>query len=429
MPKLLRRPLQLLTSVASEYGDVALLPVGPQRIYLLNHPDYFKHVLQDHYRNYHKGVSYKTLKLLVGEGLGTSDGAFWLRQRRLAQPAFHHQRLATMASAMAHATAEMLQHWETIAACGDAFDVVTEMRRLTLQIIVTTMFSTAIGNEAETVYHAFNTALTHITRSFWLSGLPPRLTPGYRTFQQAVNVLDTVVYRIINERRQTEHDPGDLLTMFLQAADAETGEGMNDKQVRDELMTLFIAGYDTSAHTLAWVWHLLTQHPEVERRLYIELSHVLNGRIPTFSDLPHLVYTRMIIEEAMRLYPAAWGVFRMSLADDIIGGYTIPAGSVIILSPYVMHRTPAYWEQPERFEPERFTPDRLAERPRYTYVPFGGGPRQCIGNNFAMMEMQLILAMVAQRYQLQSVPGQLVEPHIALTLQPRRGVQVTLRPR
>jgi cytochrome P450 len=215
--------------------------------------------------------------------------------------------------------------------------------------------------------------------------------------------------------------------MLLQARDEETGEQMTDKQLRDEVMTIFIAGHETVASTLAWTWYMLAQHPEVESRLHAELAAVLGGRTPTFQDLPQLTYTRMVVEEVLRLYPAAWSIFRTAIANDVIGDHSIPAGSVVMVSPYVLHRTPAFWEQPERFNPERFTPERSAGRPRYAYAPFGGGPRQCIGNNFALMEAQLILAMAAQRYRLHSVPGRPVKPSIAVTLRPRPSVDMTLQ--
>jgi cytochrome P450 len=424
LPMLLRNPLQLLTSVAAQYGDVVSLPVGPQRFYLLNHPDHFKHVLLDHYRNYHKGANFTTFKRLVGQGLGMSEGDFWLRQRRLAQPAFHHQRLAALATMMTDATAAMIELWQTAATDGNTLDIADEMRRLTQQIIVKTMFSSAIAHETEAVCHAFDVALAHITRSFWMSALPARLIPGNQKFEQAVQTLDTVVYRIIEERRHDGNDPGDLLTMLLQAHDAETGEGMSDRQVRDEIMTMFLAGHETTSNALTWTFHLLAQHPEVERQLQAEIIAALGDRIPTFQDIPRLIYTRMVIEEALRLYPVAWVIFRTPLTDDVIGGFHIPARSVVMLCPYVLHRTPAFWEQPEHFDPERFTSARSSGRSRYAYIPFGGGPRQCIGNAFALMEMQLILAMVLQRYRLCSVPGHPVEPHIAITLQPRYGMRM-----
>jgi cytochrome P450 len=262
-----------------------------------------------------------------------------------------------------------------------------------------------------------------------MSALPNRLTPGNRQFEQALHTLDNVVYRIIDERRRSARDPGDLLAMLLQTRDAETGEGMSDKQVRDEVMTIFIAGHDTVASTLAWTWHLLGQHPQIELQLLDEVDAVLDGQAPTFQDLPRLTYTRMVIEEAMRLYPPAWGLFRSPVVGDMIGGYHIQAGSVVILSPYVLHRTASFWEQPDRFDPERFTPERSAGRPRYAYIPFGGGPRICIGNSLALMELQLIVAMVAQHYRLRSIPGHLVEPYIEVVLQPRNGLRMTLQAR
>lgn len=429
IPNLLGNPLRYLPRVVAQYGDIVSLPMGSQRFYLLNHPDHIKHVLQMNNRNYHKGVNLRVVKNLLGEGLFISEDDFWRRQRRLVQPAFHHQRLALLTDIMVNATLGVSERWQPAAQTGEVLDVSRDMRNLTQQIIVQTMFSSAIGDDGDAVGQALDKAFEYIAKSLWLSWLPDRLIPGHRQYQQSIEMLNKVVYRLLDERRKSNEDHGDLLTMLLQARDEETGEGMTDKQVRDEVLTMFIAGHETTATAMSWIWHLLAQHPEVEQRLHAELATVLGGRTPTFQDVPQLIYTRMVIEEALRLYSPVWLLLRTPVADDTVGGYTIPAGSVVMISTYLIHRHPAFWDEPERFDPDRFTPERVAERPRFAYMPFSGGPRQCTGSAFAMVEAQLILATLAQRYQLRSVPGHVVEPRAISTLHPRNGVRMTVQPR
>ncbi|MDP3767798.1 MAG: cytochrome P450, partial [Dehalococcoidia bacterium] len=254
-------------------------------------------------------------------------------------------------------------------------------------------------------------------------------TPTNLRFRRAMRTLDDIVYGMIEARRNNGADKDDLLSMLLEARDEETGEGMSDKQLRDEVFTMFTAGHETTAAALAWTWYLLSQHPEAEGRLHNELGSVLSGRTPGLDDLQRLPYTRMVIEETLRLYPPVWSIGRMALREDTVLGYRIPAKGQVLLSSYVTHRHPEFWDEPERFDPERFAPERAASRPRYAYFPFGGGPRQCIGNEFAMMEAQLALATLAQRYRLRLVPGQVVEPEPAVTLRPRHGVMVTVEAR
>src|SRR6266699_5729559 len=285
------------------------------------------------------------------------------------------------------------------------------MVRLTLRIASQALFNIDLSDESCTVGQAVAT-VNKLLSEYLYAPFPPLSipTPRSRRLQAARRALDQVVRDIITRRRQQNSDTGDLLSMLLFARDEETGQGMNDQQVRDEVMTLLIAGHETVSTALTWTWYLITKHSEVERHLHAELNRVLGGQIPTVDHLAKLPYTRMVLEETLRLYPPAWVFGRKAVADDEIGGYFIPANSMIVLSPYITHRHPAFWDNPEVFEPERFTPERSASRPHYTYFPFGGGPRVCIGNNFALMEMQLILATVAQRYKLRLVPGHTVEP-------------------
>jgi len=398
-------------------------------VYLVSHPDLIKHILQDNNRNYHKSVGYEKTRPMLGYGLLTSEDDFWRRQRRLAQPAFHRKHISAFATTMTDATSQMLQRWQHHAESGAPFNAAAEMMRLTLTIVGRTLFNTDLSDEADKVGQALTIALEHTNRRMQsLFDLGEKLpTPENRRFNEAIKTLDEVVYGMIEERRRTNIDNGDLLSLLLHAQDEETGERMSDKQLRDEAMTIFLAGHETTANALAWTWYLLSKHPDVARRLRNELAAVLGGRTPTLDDLPNLVYTKMVLDEALRLYPPAWAIGRNSLAADKLGDYHLPANSIVVLSPYVTHRLPEFWPNPEGFDPERFRPEQAENRPRFAYFPFAGGPRLCIGNNFALMEMQLILAMIAQRYHLDLVPGHPIELEPMVTLRPRHGVLVTLR--
>ena len=424
--------LSFYMDTARQYGDIAHFGRGSYSSYFVVHPDYVKHVLQDKVRNYPKKNRFNDmLKPLTGEGLLTSDGEVWRRSRRLSQPAFHRQRLAGFATNMTEATQAMLARWAPLAERGQALDVSREMQRVTLSIVGRALFSADIGADSDEMGRAVTSIFEHFNHRFrhplsWPESVP---TPRNRRFHTAIATIDSVSYRLIAEHRKADTDSGDLLSMLIAARDEETGQGLNDRQIRDEVGTFLGAGHETTAVTLAWVWYLLSKHPHVERQVHAEVEAVLGGRTPTVEDIPRLSYTRLVIQETLRLYPPAWGMSRGIAGDDTIDGYPIPAGALMVLSPYVTHRHPAFWDNPEGFEPERFTPERVAERPRYAYFPFGGGPRQCIGNEFALMETQLIIAMVVQRYRLQLVPGQHIEPDPIFTLRPSSGVQVTLHAR
>jgi cytochrome P450 len=413
------------------YGDICRYHVLRWPVHLLSHPDYIKHVLQDNHRNYDKKVfAYRALRLILGNGLLTSDGDFWLRQRRLAQPAFHRQRIEGFGRIMTNAAQAMLQQWQGYAKQQQVFDVAQEMMRLTLRVAGETLFTIDLTNDADEVGQALSYALLQVNaRLYQPFPLPLWLpTPKNRRVGQALRTLDRVVTAIIEEHRRTPEAREDLLSMFMLAQDEETGERMNDQQLLDEVKTMLLAGHETTANALNWTWYLLAQHPAVEAKLAAELAAVLAGRLPTIADLPLLPYTQMVIYEAIRLYPPAWLFLRHAIQDDTIGGYHIPAGTAVAVSPYVMHRHPAFWEEPETFMPERFTPERVAVRHRLAYIPFAAGPRQCIGNTFALTEAQLVLATVAQRYRLRLAPGHPVEPETAITLRPRAGIHMTLHP-
>ncbi len=413
-----------------QYGDICYYHLLKWPTYMVSHPDHIKHVLQDNHRNYGKQtLAYRILRLILGNGLVTSDGAFWLRQRRLAAPAFQRQRIEGFALIMTRATLDMLDSWEAYEQTGTVFDLAQELTKLTLRIAGETLFTINLTDTADTVGQAVSFGLEETTaRLSRPLSLPLAIpTRTNRRFLAARRALDSVVYGVIAERRQTPTDHGDLLSMFMLAEDEETGERMTDQQLRDEIMTMMLAGHETTANALIWTWYVLAQHPEVEAKLSAELDEVLGGRPPTIDDLPQLRYTLQVIQESMRLYPPIYLFSRSATEDDEIGGYHIPAGSTVSMSPYAMHRHPDYWDDPEQFNPERFNPEASAQRHRFTYIPFAAGPRQCIGNSFALTELQLVLATVAQRYQLQLVPDHAVEPVAAITLRPRSGVRVTLQ--
>ena len=423
-----RDPLGFNMSMFQRYGNVVAIHFLIWPTYMIFHPHDVKHVLQENHRNYSKDTFLiHFLRPLLGRGLFSNDGESWLHQRRLMQPAFHRKQLATFGRLMTVATESMLERWQNAGASKQSIDVAEEMMRLTLRIVGQALFSIDLSDETDTVGQAFTALMTPLMNYIY-HPVPPLgfPTPRNRRIQHYIRTLDEVVQVIITEHRRLGAEKDDLLSTLLVARDEETGEGMNDRQVRDEVMTLLLAGHETTSNALSWAWYLLSQHPDVESCLHAELEQVLGGRTPTVEDLPRLTYTRMVLEETLRLYPPAVGFNRKAMADDEVGGYFVPAGTLIWLSPYMTHRHPDFWENPEVFDPERFSPERSTGRLHFAHFPFGGGPRQCIGNYFAMMETQLVLATIAQRYRLRMVPGHQVEPQALLTLRPRGGLPMTL---
>jgi cytochrome P450 len=430
IPQLRANPVRALLAAADRYGDLVHLKVGPFHGYLLTNPDDIRHVLQDNCRNYHKSPLYQRLVPLVGRGLLTSEDAFWLRQRRLAQPAFHRESLASMLDAMSGEIERTLERWEGFLERAEPFDLVFEMMELTERIIVRTMFSTDLGPAAQVVQRTWPVVNQRIGETFWATKLETRLPlPANVRFRRALKELDGVVYGLIDDRRRSGKVEPELLSMFLSARDEETGERMTDPQLRDEVMTMLLAGHETTSLALSWTYFLLADKPGVEARMAEESNGVLRGRRMTFEDVERLTYTRNVLQEALRLYPPAWGYSRQAMADDRIGGYVVPAGSLAFIVPYVLHRRPQLWPEPERFDPDRFAPERVAARPRLAYLPFGAGPRQCIGNQFAIVEATLILARIARRFRVRLAPGQKIVPQPLITLRPKPGIRVLLESR
>jgi cytochrome P450 len=434
LPAMRRDPLGVYLAAAREHGDVARLRFGPHRLFVLSHPDLIRHVLQDNHRNYRRSPIYARLRPLFGDGLFTSDGEHWERRRRLMQPPFLRRRLDPLVPLMVETVAAMLRRWETHAAGGDPLDVAEEMGRVTLEVVVRCLFGGGeLGGKAAEAGQAMAVVEEEAARRLYalttLSMLLP--TPRNLRFRRALGAIDGIVRGIVAERRGTSRAAtDDLLSLLLEARDPESGTGLDAAGLRDEAVTIFVAGHETSATALAWALHLLARHPEAERRLRAEADEVLGGdRDPDAADVPRLAYARMVLEEAMRLYPPVWRMGRAAIGGDEIGGREIPASSIVAFSQYVVHRHPALWEEPDRFDPERFRPGRETARPRYAYFPFGGGPRACLGGHFAMMEMTLLLAMAVRRFSLRAVPGHPVEPAPLITLRPRHGLPMTVERR
>ena len=429
-------PLGLFLGSRQRLGDVVRYRMGPIFVEQLTHPDHVKHVLADASTRYAKGSVFDKTRPLVGNGLLTAEGDFWKRQRRLSQPAFHKERLAALSGMMTDTIQHTLEGWEGAAREGRPLPVFHELMRLTLHVVVRSLFGVDVGDQLGVVGEAFTTVL-EVTNERIISPLPylPWLyrlpTPRNRAFSRAVAKLDTIVKGIITQRRAlgSQAHQDDLLGMLMAACDADTGDAFDDAQLRDEVMTLLLAGHETTATSLAWCLHLLEQHPEVEERLHAEVDEVLGGRVPVLEDLPRLRYVMCVFEEVMRLYPPIWALPRVPQEDDVVDGYRIPKGDIVVLVPYVTHRHPDFWPEPERFDPTRFLPEVARARSRWAYLPFGGGQRQCIGNGFAMMEAQLILALVAQRFRLRGVAGRPVLPEPHVTLRPRGPLPMYVRRR
>jgi len=419
-----RDPLAFLLGLRDRYGDIARVPLGGETLYLFSHPDLVRDVLVTNHRNFHKGRGLERAKMLLGEGLLTSEDEFHLRQRRLSQPAFHRQRIAAYGAIMAEYAASRRDRWHD----GAIIDAHTEMMALTLAIVGKTLFDADVEDEAAEIGEALTTTFESFNVGFFLpfGHLLARLPlPATLRFRKARARLDATIYRLIAERRRSPSDRGDLLSMLLVAQDTEgDGRGMSDLQLRDEAMTIFLAGHETTANALTWTWYLLSQHPDVEARLHAEVDAALGGRLATVDDLGALPYTRMVLAESMRLYPPAWIVGRRAVAPFDVNGYTVPARSIVLACQYTMHRDPRWFPAPDRFDPERFAPDRHAERPKFAYFPFGGGPRVCIGEQFAWMEGVLALATIAQRWRLRLVEGHPVALQPIITLRPKFGMRM-----
>lgn len=417
-------PILLFQHLVATYGRVAHYRLLGSDIVFVNEPEFIREILVNQPQNFIKERTQRRMKILLGEGLITSDGDIHKRQRRIAAPAFHRQRIQAYGAIMVDRAATMRGQWKP----GSEIDIAAEMMQLTLQVVARTLFDTEVTedvrqiNDEVNVIMALYNFLVALPRAEILLHLP---LPGLMRFRKAKSHLDAVVDRMIEEHRQQGVDRGDLLSMLLASRDEESDHsGMSDVQLRDEVLTIFLAGYETVANALAWTWLLLGQNPDAEARFHAELDAVLGGRLPTLEDLPQLRYTEMVFAESMRLYPPAWAMGRQSIHDVELGPYRFPRGTYFFFSQYIMHRSPEHFPDPLRFDPERFTTEQKMARQKFTYFPFGGGGRQCIGEAFAWMEGILILATLGQQWKLNLVPGQHIEVQPRITLRPRSQIRV-----
>ena len=438
LPAINREWLEFLDRCARAYGDIFHFRSLHLHLCYLIRPEYIESVLVTQQHNFIKSKDYRAMRRIFGDGLLTSEGEAWRRQRRLAQLAFHRERIAAYSRLMVASTERMLDRWRD----GQTLDVHQEMMRLTLDIVAKALFDADVEGDARDVGRALNVAmaqfLSRVSTGFLIPEFLP--TPGNLRFAKAMRRLDQIVYGIIRERRAIpdsgrdsgrdpgRRDPGDLLSMLLEARD-EDGRQMTDRQLRDEAMTLFLAGHETTANALSWTWYLLAQHPEVENKLATELGQVLGGRAPALDDLGRLTYCEKVIKESLRLYPPAWGIGRQALDEFEIGGYRLPRGTNVFMVQWITHRDSRWFEQPERFDPDRWAEEFERCLPRFAYFPFGGGPRTCIGASFAMMEATLLLAVIAPRFKLALAPGHPVEIFPSITLRPKYGIKMTLSQR
>ena len=416
-------PLAVFTRWAREFGDIFYYRAGWIHVYFLNHPDLIESVLISQSQNFAKDKVIQNSRWFLGQGLLTSEGSEWRRQRRLCQPAFHRERLSSYGQTMSAYTQEMLAAWSD----GGVRDIHQEMMQLTMRIVAKVLFSVEVSEHTQKVAAALNLLMRHT------SGLRMIMPPVLRHLplaallrvKGAVRELDQIVNRIIRQRRGSGEDTGDLLSMLMAARD-EDGSAMTDRQLRDEIMTFLLAGHETTAVSISWTWYLLSQHPEVGQKLRQELQAVLGGRVPQLEDLARLPYTDKVIKESMRLYPPAWSLARTTTKPTEIAGYRLPVGANVVMSPWIMHRDPRFFDHPEQFDPDRWTLQTTQQLPRFAYFPFGGGPRLCIGASFAVMEANLLVAAMAQRFQLRLVPGHPIAPRPGITLRPRYGIPMKM---
>jgi len=431
LPAARKDALKLFLDAANEYGDLVRFRFGPRIAHLARSPEAVRLVVQERHEQYGKQTrGFEKIRLVLGDGLLTSEGSFWRRQRRIAQPAFHHKRIAAFGETMARCADELADEWaDTAADTGKPIDVLTEMMRLTLRIVSITLLSEDTSARADEVGQAIGDLLHSANERMTRVFDPPMQLPTAenRRFRRNLSTLDDVILGVIAERRKSPREAGDLLSLFMDIRDEETGERMDDQQLRDEVMTVYIAGHETTANALTWTLMLLSRHPAEGRLVREELATVLGGRVPTFADLPKLVRTRAAIDESMRLYPPAWMIGRSVDREDVMDGCRIPKGTLMFISPYVSHRNPAYFPNPEGFDPARFLDGRAEKLPRFAYFPFGGGPRICIGNSFATAELVLVLATLWQRFQLDVLAGHDCTPEPSITLRPRHGMKMLVR--
>jgi cytochrome P450 len=419
-------PIHLFQHLAEEYGDIAHYKIAWNHILFLNHPDYIREILVVQNDNFIKERTVQRTKMLLGEGMITAEGAQHRMQRQVAQPAFHRQRVPEYGDTMVREALSLRNRWRD----GEQRDVALDMMHLSLRIVAGTLFATDLRDEVEELANAVNRImglynfLVLLPAAEWLVHVRP---PGLAAFVRARKRIDAVVYRMIEAHRREHVNTGSLLDLIL--ASSRDGSAASEQSLRDQVITIFLAGYETVANALSWTWYLLSQNPGCERRLHAEIDRELEDRIPTVADIPRLRYTEMVFAESLRLYPPAWAMGRQALHDFRLGGFCLPAKTTVLMSQFVTHRDPRFFPDPLRFDPERFTPEAKMCRMKFTYFPFGAGFRQCIGESFAWMEGVLLLATLAQKWKLSLVPGHVVEPEPLITLRPKYGMKMRLQAR
>ena len=419
-------PIELFQHLADEYGDIAHYKIGWHHIVFLNHPDYVREVLVVQNDNFIKERTVQRSKMLLGEGMITAEGSEHRSQRQVAQPAFHRQRIPEYAGVMVREAARMRESWRH----GEQRDIARDMMHLTLNVVSETLFATDLREEVDELADAINRImglynfLVMLPAAEWLVHVRP---PGLAAFVRARKRIDAVVYRMIEAHRQRKSDSGSLLDMMLAASNDRSAE--SERSLRDQVITIFLAGYETVANALAWTWYLLSENSECQQRFHAEIDRELQGRLPTFDDVPRLRYVEMVLAESMRLYPPAWAMGRYARNDFQLGDFFLPAKTTVLMSQFVSHRDPRFFPDPQRFDPERFTPEAKARRTKFTYFPFGAGFRQCIGESFAWMEGVLLLAALGQKWKLKLVPGHRVEPEPLITLRPKYGMKMIVEHR
>lgn len=432
LPDFNRDPLGFMLLLMREHGDIAHVRFGPADVYFVSHPDGVKQVLMDNHRNYRLPPSFEDVKEFLGEGLLTTEGEHWRAHRRMIQPAFHMDKLAEMASAMTQITGSDLSRWQEGAPAGEPVNVMEKLMQLTLRVAGVCMFGMDLSDDTTEVLDAAAICLEHmVQRSRQLFRVPISVPiESNRRFVQARSVLDKTVYGLLKARKEGKSAAkADVLQLLLDARDEDTGRGLDEKELRDELLTMMGAGTETTALALMWTCYFLSKNPPIRRAVEAEIDRVLGKRAPTLADLRELPTVKHVIDESMRLRPPFYISGRTAVGEDEIGGLTIKAGSVVIMSVYAMHRHPAIWPNPEGFDPERFLPDASKDRHPSAFLPFSTGPKKCIGMNFANMEMQLVLPMILQRFELRLVPGMEPEPDPSLTLRAKDGCWMTLHPK
>lgn len=426
-----RDPLGYFVNLQERYGDVVPIKMGFDTVLMLNNPVHIKHVLQDNYRNYSKSKYTQKLRPLLGDGIFLAEGESWLHQRRSSLPAFKGLSLARMADKMVEATAETLDRWDRELAGGQQFDMSREMMRLTLDIVFRTLFTVRLDDRSDAIFHNLTLVLREFERRVWA---PTRIgeylpTKTTRKFRRALRELDELVYAIIAARRKDAGNYGDLLDLLFEAHGGADPSAETARLLRNQIISFVIAGHETTAVSMSWCWLVLSQNPAIEKRVVDEIEQALQGRAPNFKDLPALSYSSLVFEEAMRLYPPVWSMSRTAVEDDFAAGLHIPAGTTVMLCPYVVHRNANLWPNPEGFDPERHTKAASEQRHPLAYFPFGGGPHVCLGRRFAQMEAPLVMSMILQKYHVDLIPGRVIEPEPIITLRPKNGLWMALRER